>query len=209
MWIRRRFESAMAAAKLTGNAVAAAMAGDTNLKPVVQVVDLRSIAVTGAPGSGPRFRAIISDGVATGHALFASQLCDLARSGVVRRGSVVQLLDYIVNNVGPTRNRKYLSLPSSAPPTRLDRSVFHLVALLWVWFMVQAYQATRHTKLGLICLIMCLFVRSSSCVRVAFRSIGRWLRIYQRMYSCIPLMFGSVDLFAPSFQSVPVNGVAD
>jgi hypothetical protein len=103
----------MAAAKLTGNAVAAAMAGDTNLKPVVQVVDLRSIAVTGAPGSGPRFRAIISDGVATGHALFASQLCDLARSGVVRRGSVVQLLDYIVNNVGPTRNRKYLSLPSS------------------------------------------------------------------------------------------------
>lgn len=106
MWIRRRFESAMAAAKLTGNAVAAAMAGDTNLKPVVQVVDLRSIAVTGAPGSGPRFRAIISDGVATGHALFASQLCDLARSGVVRRGSVVQLLDYIVNNVGPTRNRK-------------------------------------------------------------------------------------------------------
>lgn len=116
MWIRRRFESAMAAAKLTGNAVAAAMAGDTNLKPVVQVVDLRSIAVTGAPGSGPRFRAIISDGVATGHALFASQLCDLARSGVVRRGSVVQLLDYIVNNVGPTRNRKYLSLPSPLSP---------------------------------------------------------------------------------------------
>jgi hypothetical protein len=71
------------------------------------------------------------------------------------------------------------------------------------------FRPTRHTKLGLICLIMCLFVRSSSCVRVAFRSIGRWLRIYQRMYSCIPLMFGSVDLFAPSFQSVPVNGVAD
>lgn len=111
----------MAAAKLTGNAVAAAMAGDTNLKPVVQVVDLRSIAVTGAPGSGPRFRAIISDGVATGHALFASQLCDLARSGVVRRGSVVQLLDYIVNNVGPTRNRKYLSpLFSPLPPLPPD-----------------------------------------------------------------------------------------
>ena len=97
----------MAEAKLTRNAVAAAMAGDTNLKPVVQVVDLRSIAVTG--GSRLRFRAIISDGVATGHALFASQLCDLARSGVVRRGSVVQLLDYIVNDVGSNRNRKYIS----------------------------------------------------------------------------------------------------
>ncbi|XP_066322712.1 replication protein A 70 kDa DNA-binding subunit A-like isoform X1 [Miscanthus floridulus] len=94
----------MARAKLTPNAVAAAMAGDTNLKPVVQVVDLRSIAVTG--GSRLRFRAIISDGVATGHALFASQLFDLARSGVVRRGSVVQLLDYIVNDVGSNWNRK-------------------------------------------------------------------------------------------------------
>ncbi|KAJ1253722.1 hypothetical protein BS78_04G294900 [Paspalum vaginatum] len=83
---------------LTPNAVAATLAGDTNLKPVVQVVDLRSIAVAGPSGAGPRFRAIISDGVATTHVLFASQLCDLARSGVVRRGTIVQLLEYIVNN---------------------------------------------------------------------------------------------------------------
>jgi len=75
----------MTAARLTPNAVAATLAGDINLKPVVQVVDLRSITVTGPPGAGPRFRAIISDGVATTQALFAAQLCDLARSGLVRR----------------------------------------------------------------------------------------------------------------------------
>lgn len=148
----------MAGAKLTPNAVAAAMAGDTNLKPVVQVVDLRSIAVTG--GSGPRFRAIISDGVATGHALFASQLCDLARSGVVRRGSVVQLLDYIVNDVGPHRNRKYITpLLATPPPTRLDRGVFHLRALWWVWFRVQACEAY---EIGSNLFVSCDYVLVSS-----------------------------------------------
>jgi len=164
----------MARAKLTPNAVAAAMAGDTNLKPVVQVVDLRSIAVTGgAPGSGPRFRAIISDGVATGHALFASQLCDLARSGVVRRGSVVQLLDYIVNDV---RNRKYISplLASPLPPDWID------VCSICVRFsgFGLGFRPARHTKLGPICsvpAIMCLLVPSGWCVRVAFRLIGCWL----------------------------------
>ena len=98
----------MAAARLTPNAVTATLAGDVNLKPVVQVVDLRSIAVTGPPGAGPRFRAIISDGVATTQALFAAQLCDLARSGLVRCGAIVQLLEYIVNEVN---GRRCLSLP--------------------------------------------------------------------------------------------------
>ena len=120
----------MAAARLTPNAVTATLAGDVNLKPVVQVVDLRSIAVTGPPGAGPRFRAIISDGVATTQALFAAQLCDLARSGLVRRGAIVQLLDYIVNDV---RGRRYLSLCSPSPPTRLSRVRFG-----GVWFRVHA-----------------------------------------------------------------------
>ncbi|XP_062220454.1 replication protein A 70 kDa DNA-binding subunit A-like [Phragmites australis] len=93
----------MAAAKLTPDAVPATLAGDIELKPVVQVVDLRSIAVSGPPGAGPRFRAIVSDGVATTPMLFAAQLCDLARSGLVRRGAIVQLLEYLVNNVGGRR----------------------------------------------------------------------------------------------------------
>ncbi|PAN08541.1 hypothetical protein PAHAL_1G419000 [Panicum hallii] len=105
----------MAAARLTPNAVTATLAGDTNLKPVVQVVDLRSIAVTGPPGAGPRFRAIISDGVATTQALFAAQLCDLARSGLVRRGAIVQLLEYIVNDVRGRRAMVILNMEVLVP----------------------------------------------------------------------------------------------
>ncbi|KAG2661939.1 hypothetical protein PVAP13_1KG112101 [Panicum virgatum] len=105
----------MAAARLTPNAVTATLAGDVNLKPVVQVVDLRSIAVTGPPGAGPRFRAIISDGVATTQALFAAQLCDLARSGLVRRGAIVQLLDYIVNDVRGRRAMVILNMEVLVP----------------------------------------------------------------------------------------------
>ncbi|RLN08033.1 replication protein A 70 kDa DNA-binding subunit A [Panicum miliaceum] len=105
----------MVAARLTPNAVAATLAGDTNLKPVVQVVDLRSIAVTGPLGAGPRFRAIISDGVATTQALFAAQLCDLARSGLVRRGAIVQLLEYIVNDVRGRRAMVILNMEVLVP----------------------------------------------------------------------------------------------
>lgn len=99
---------------LTPNAVAATLAGDTNLKPVVQIADLRSIAVAGG-GSGPRYRAIISDGAATAPALFAAQLCDLARSGIVRRGAVVQLLDYIVNDVKGRRAMVILNMEVLVP----------------------------------------------------------------------------------------------
>ncbi|CAN6245901.1 unnamed protein product [Urochloa humidicola] len=105
----------MAAAKLTPNAVTAILAGDTNLKPVVQVIDIRSIAVSGTPGSGPRFRAILSDGVAATQALFASQLCDLARSGLLRRGAVVQLLEYIINNVRGIRATVILNMEVLVP----------------------------------------------------------------------------------------------
>ncbi|TVU28767.1 hypothetical protein EJB05_20300 [Eragrostis curvula] len=89
----------MAAARLTPNGVPATLAGDLNLKPVVQVVDLKSIAVNGPPGSAPRFRIVVSDGTSTTPTLLASQLCDLALSGLVRRGTIVQLTEYLVNGV--------------------------------------------------------------------------------------------------------------
>ncbi|KAL6912024.1 hypothetical protein ACP4OV_000829 [Aristida adscensionis] len=109
------------AAQLTPNAVQAMLAGDTNLKPVVQVVDLRSIAVTAAaaPGSGTRFRAVVSDGAATTPAMFASQLCDIARSGVIRRGAIVQLLEYIVNLINGRRVVVVLNLEVLIPESEI------------------------------------------------------------------------------------------
>ncbi|KAK3159253.1 hypothetical protein QOZ80_2AG0147840 [Eleusine coracana subsp. coracana] len=93
----------MAAVRLTPNGVTATLAGDLDLKPVVQVLDIKSISVNGPPGAAPRFRILVSDGAATTSTLLASQMCDLARSGLVRRGAIVQLTQYIVNNVNGRR----------------------------------------------------------------------------------------------------------
>ncbi|KQK22912.1 hypothetical protein BRADI_1g70030v3 [Brachypodium distachyon] len=81
----------MASARLTPNAVAAVLAGGTNLRPVVQVVDLRR-------ANGDRWRACVSDGLTSCSAMLAERLGDLPRSGVVRCGSIVQLDDYVLSD---------------------------------------------------------------------------------------------------------------
>lgn len=109
-------EPAMAAARLTPNGVRATLAGDLDLKPVLQVLDFKSISVNGRPGSAPRFRILVSDGADTTSMLLASQMCDLALSGLVRRGTIVQLTGYIVNSVNGRR-----SVDLSAASLLLDR----------------------------------------------------------------------------------------
>ncbi|KAK8921761.1 hypothetical protein KSP39_PZI020778 [Platanthera zijinensis] len=86
------------AARLTPNGIAAVNAGDLDLKPVVQVMDVTKVA-----GSPERFRILVSDGSTTQDALLATQLSDVARAGRVRRGSVVQLLEYICSTVQSRR----------------------------------------------------------------------------------------------------------
>ncbi|KQK01644.1 replication protein A 70 kDa DNA-binding subunit A [Brachypodium distachyon] len=85
----------MAAVRLTPNAVEAVLAGDVNLRPIVQVLDVRCVNV-----SADRWRGNVSDGVNTVPALFAGQLSALARSGAVRGGTILQLDEYVINNVG-------------------------------------------------------------------------------------------------------------
>lgn len=88
----------MAAARLTSNGIAAINAGDLDLKPVVQVMEVTKIT-----GSQERFRIVVSDGTTTQQALLATQLNEVARAGKVRRGSVVQLLEYICSTVQSRR----------------------------------------------------------------------------------------------------------
>lgn len=76
------------ARNLTPNGIAKVNAGDLDLKPVVQVVDV-------SPVGADRFRILVSDGSETQHALLASQLNGLVKGGRLRKGSVVQLLEYI------------------------------------------------------------------------------------------------------------------
>jgi replication factor A1 len=94
----------MASARLTPNGVPAGLAGDLNLRPVLQVVNLRCVNVDGPGAARPdRWRGLVSDGTETCPAMFAGQLSNLARSGVLRRGTVAQLDEYVVNVVGGRR----------------------------------------------------------------------------------------------------------
>ncbi|KAK9274578.1 hypothetical protein L1049_021827 [Liquidambar formosana] len=85
---------------LTANAIAAINGGDTNSKPLVQVLDIKLIS-----NNQERYRFLLSDAVSTQHAMLATQLNDRVKTGQVRKGSIVQLIDYICSTV---QNRKII-----------------------------------------------------------------------------------------------------
>ncbi|CAA6659335.1 unnamed protein product [Spirodela intermedia] len=86
------------AVNLTRNAIAAVMGGDLNLKPLVQVLDIKSVI-----SAQERFRLVVSDGGCTQQALLAAQLNGRVKSGAVQKGSVVQLIEYVCSSVQNTQ----------------------------------------------------------------------------------------------------------
>lgn len=82
------------AVSLTRNSIAAIFNGDLNLKPFVQVVDIKLIGT-----SQERYRLLISDAVSTQQAMIATQLNERVKSGLVRKGSIIQLIEYICSDV--------------------------------------------------------------------------------------------------------------
>ncbi|CAB4288179.1 unnamed protein product [Prunus armeniaca] len=76
---------------LTPNAIAAISAGDLNSKPLVQVIDIKLL------GKQERYRFIVSDAVSCQHAMVATQLNDRIKTSQVKKGSIIQLTDYISN----------------------------------------------------------------------------------------------------------------
>lgn len=87
---------------LTPNAISAITAGDVNSKPLLQVLDIKLIGNT-----QERYRFLLSDAVSTQHAMLATQLNDRVKTDRVRKGSVIQLIEYICS---PVQNRKSVSL---------------------------------------------------------------------------------------------------
>lgn len=85
---------------LTRNAIGAINGGDVNLKPLVQVLDIKLIGNT-----QERFRLLLSDSEATQQAMLAVQLNDRVKGGQVKKGSIIQLIDYICSTV---QNRKII-----------------------------------------------------------------------------------------------------
>lgn len=95
---------------LTANSIAAINAGDVNSKPLVQVLDIKLIGNT-----QERYRVLISDSVLSQHAMLATQLNDRVKSGQVKKGAVIQLIDYICSTV---QNRKYVDIMPVLSVTR-------------------------------------------------------------------------------------------
>lgn len=83
---------------LTPNAISAIVGGDVNSKPLVQILDIKLI-----DNSREWFRLLISDAVSTQHAMLATQLNDRVKNGSIKKGSDIQLIEYICSVV---QNRK-------------------------------------------------------------------------------------------------------
>jgi replication factor A1 len=88
---------------LTPNAIAMINGGDVNLKPLVQVLDIKQMG-----SAQERFRLLVSDSVLTQHAMLGTQLNDRVKTGLVKKGSVIQLIDYICSQV---QKRKSVCFP--------------------------------------------------------------------------------------------------
>ncbi|KAJ3699164.1 hypothetical protein LUZ61_002869 [Rhynchospora tenuis] len=86
--------------QLTRGAISAIYNGDVEVKPVVEVVDVKIVS----PTQG-RYGAMVTDGSETKQALLASQLNELVRSNQLKKGSIVQLLEYTCADV---QNRRIL-----------------------------------------------------------------------------------------------------
>ncbi|GAV84367.1 tRNA_anti domain-containing protein/Rep-A_N domain-containing protein/Rep_fac-A_C domain-containing protein [Cephalotus follicularis] len=87
---------------LTANAISAINGGDVNSKPLLQVLDIKLIG-----SSQERYRILLSDGISSQHAMLATQLNDRVKTGRVKKGSVIQLIDYICSMV---QSRKIIVL---------------------------------------------------------------------------------------------------
>ncbi|KAI3790000.1 hypothetical protein L2E82_02809 [Cichorium intybus] len=85
---------------LSSNGIPAILAGDTNSKPLLQVLEIKLIG-----SSQERYRLLLSDSVSSQQAMVATQLNDRVKNGAVRKGSVIQLIEYICSTI---QNRKII-----------------------------------------------------------------------------------------------------
>ncbi|MBA0633071.1 hypothetical protein Godav_001721 [Gossypium davidsonii] len=95
---------------LTRNAIAMMNSGDVNSKPLVQVVDIKLIG-----NSQERYRFLLSDSESTQHAMLATQLNEQVRTGRVKKGSIIQLIDYICSTVQNRRIIVVLNMETIIP----------------------------------------------------------------------------------------------
>ncbi|KAH7832832.1 hypothetical protein Vadar_000407 [Vaccinium darrowii] len=88
------------AINLTEGAIAMLSSGDAqeaDLKPVVQVVDLRLVNTQNQNQQNERYRVLLSDGVNLQQGILATQKNDLVHTQAIQKGSIVQLSEFVCN----------------------------------------------------------------------------------------------------------------
>ncbi|XP_024531193.1 replication protein A 70 kDa DNA-binding subunit A isoform X2 [Selaginella moellendorffii] len=87
----------MAQPSLTPNAIVALLGGDLELRPIVQVLDVKQIGSN--QNVQERYRLVLSDGTAVQQAMLATQLNEVVKNGTLMKSSIVKLQEYICNTV--------------------------------------------------------------------------------------------------------------
>ncbi|KAH9606522.1 hypothetical protein KSS87_018912, partial [Heliosperma pusillum] len=97
----------MATVSLTEGAIAALCAaeGAADLQPVVQVADIRLVNTQNTMNNTERYRLLLSDGIHLQQGMLATQQNSLVKNGELQKGSIVQLFEFICNNI---QNRKII-----------------------------------------------------------------------------------------------------
>ncbi|XXG75497.1 hypothetical protein AAC387_Pa08g0052 [Persea americana] len=91
------------AVNLTKDAIAMVSNGDADLKPLLQVADIR--LVNTAQNTAERYRMLLSDGTNMQQAMLATQMNHVVKSGKLQKGSIVRLTEFICNLI---QNRKII-----------------------------------------------------------------------------------------------------
>ncbi|KAK3009413.1 hypothetical protein RJ639_013161 [Escallonia herrerae] len=100
--------------KLTEGAIAMLSSGDAkevDVKPVLQVVDLRVVNTQNQSSGTERYRIMLSDGIYLQQGMLATQQNDLVRSERLQKGSIVQLTQFVCNDIQNRRVVLHHSLP--------------------------------------------------------------------------------------------------
>ena len=74
-------------------------AGAVPIAATLQVLDLKQFQSTQGGTTGPRFRAMLSDGQHHFTAVLAGQLMELVNSGQLKVNSIVKLTEYLKSDV--------------------------------------------------------------------------------------------------------------
>lgn len=92
---------------LTEGAIAVLSGGDaqnSDIKPVLQVADIRLVNTARSQGDNERYRLLLSDGSFTQQGMLATQRNYLVHTGKLQKGSIVQLTQFVCNII---QNRRW------------------------------------------------------------------------------------------------------